>query len=379
MAKQTSAYILAIIFMAFAPILTDAADYLPKNKTEGGNVNVSGNQEYKNLFVGGGNVSINKKILGDLFAAGGSVNMASPIEKDLFAAGGNISISAAVGEDARLAGGNITINSPVGGDLMTAGGTVNISEAATIGGDFWSGAGILNLNSNVRGNAKLAGGEILINSVISGNVEIRADKKLVFGPQSKVLGKIVYRGSSEAVIQDGAQVNQIEFHKIEKTRAASAKRIVSVFLLIKIVALFVAALIALKLFGKSAHSIVSRPHAKPWVNLGIGFLGIIAIPIAALILLLTVLGFLAGLILIFCFILALLFSSIFATLFIGSLAEKWILKKTEINLTWRTAIWGVVISAIINLIPIVGWIVMFIAYLMVFGSFLRESRARLEI
>src|SRR3989344_797819 len=362
MAKQTSAYILAIIFMAFAPILTDAADYLPKNKTEGGNVNVSGNQEYKNLFVGGGNVSINKKILGDLFAAGGSVNIASPVEKDLFAAGGNMTISAAVG-----------------GDLMTAGGTVNIGEAATIGGDFWSGAGILNLNSSVRGNAKLGGGEILINSEISGNVEIRADKKLVFGPKSKVLGEIVYRGSSEAVIQDGAQISQIEFHKIEKTRTASAKRIVSVFLLIKILALFVAALIALKLFGKSAHSIVSRPHTKPWVNLGIGFLGIIAIPIAALILLLTVLGFLAGLILIFCFILALLFSSIFATLFIGSLAEKWILKKTEINLTWRTVIWGVVISAIISLIPIVGWVVMFIAYLMVFGSFLQEARTRLEI
>ncbi|OGF63743.1 hypothetical protein A2Z53_02180 [Candidatus Giovannonibacteria bacterium RIFCSPHIGHO2_02_42_15] len=379
MTKQTLAYILALTLMAFAPILTDAADYLPKNKADGGNVNVAGDKDYKNLFVGGGNVSINKKILGDLFAAGGSVNIASPVEKDLFAAGGNMTISAAVGEDARLAGGNIIINSPVGGDLMTAGGTVNIGEAATIGGDFWSGAGILNLNSSVRGNAKLGGGEILINSEISGNVEIRADKKLVFGPKSKVLGEIVYRGSSEAVIQDGAQISQIEFHKIEKTRTASAKRIVSVFLLIKILALFVAALIALKLFGKSAHSIVSRPHTKPWVNLGIGFLGVIAIPIAALILLLTMLGFLAGLILIFSFVLALLFSSIFATLFIGSLAERWIFKKTEINLTWKTVIWGVVISAIISLIPIVGWIVMFIAYLMVFGSFLQEARTRLEI
>lgn len=382
MAKRTSVFIITLALAIGAPILVGAADYLPKNKDEGGNVTVAGDKEYKNLFVGGANVSINRNILGDLFAAGASINLGSPVEKDLFAAGSNIIITAPVGDDARVAGGNVVISAPVAGDLMVAGGTVNVSQAATVGGDFWAGAGALNLNSNVKGNVKIAGGEILINSEIGGDVEIQVDEKLVFGPQSKILGKVSYWGAKEAVIQDGAEVGQIEFHKRESAKAAAKfnlGRIFGVFLFVKMAALFIVALIALKLFGKTAHSIVSRSYAITWASLGVGFLGLIAIPVAVIILLATVVGFLAGLILLFWFIMALIVSSIFATLFVGSLVERWLLKHTETKLTWKTAIWGVVVGAIITLIPVVGGLAMFAIYLITFGSLLQEVKSRLEI
>lgn len=375
MKKRIWALVIVFSVAALVPVLANAADYLPKDKVDGGNVVVSGEEDYENLFVGGGNVSIDKKIFGDLFVAGGSVNVSSPVEEDLFLAGGNVTVSAEVGGDARLGGGNVSVSAPVKGDLMIGGGTVNISRSAPVGGDFWAGAGAINVNGDIEGNVKIAGGEVFLNGEIGGNVEVWADSRLVFGPQSRVLGNIEYWGVKEAVIQDGAEVGQIEFHQAERKFPGkfNLRPIISIFLVLKMLALFLAALVVMKLCKKSSHDVASRAHKKPWTSLGIGFLGVVAIPVAVVILLATVVGSIIGFLLLVSFITALLFSSVFVVFFVGSLLERWFFKK-QVGITWKTAVWGVVAGAVINIIPIVGWIVMCILYLMVFGSLLQEIK-----
>lgn len=372
--------LLVILSVAGSPFFARAADYLPKEKTDGGNVTVSGDTPYKNLFIGGANVFVNQKILGDLFSGGGSVNIASPVEEDLFAVGGNVIVSAPVGGDARLAGGNVSVNSPIGGDLMIGGGTVNVGSNASIAGDFWTGAGILNLNSNIKGNLKAAGDEILINGEVRGDAEIRSGKKLVFGPNSRVAGKITHWGANEAVVQDGAQISQIQFQKIEKVKTRDGfgfTKVFGVILLVKILALFIGALLLLKFFGRTSYSVVSRPHAKPWASLGVGLLGIVILPVAAIVLMVTAVGLWVGSVLLFVYITILLLASVFTVLFIGTLLERWLFKK-ELNLTWKTAAWGVAVGAVVYFVPIVGCLAIFATYLMVFGSSLQEIKSRLE-
>lgn len=354
-----------------------AADYLPKDKNSGGNVVVGGSEEFKNLYAAGGSVAINKQILGDLFAAGGSINVAGPVEKDLFAAGGNIVIGSPIGEDARITGGNITVNSNINGDLLAAGGTINISGGSQISGDLWIAGGIINLNSPVSGNAKIAGGEILINAPIAGTLEVRADEKLVFGPESQVTGTIKYFGRNEAVILDGAQVGQIDFTRVA-VKKFPAKAAFGVFLFFKIIALFIAGLIVLKLFKRTSAAIVSSASNNFWASLGIGFLGLLVVPIAAILLMATIIGAYAGIVLVAWFVFAVLMGGIFTIFFIGMLLEKWLLKKKENELTWRTILWGVLIGAIISIIPIIGWLATLVIFMSVFGGMLTMLKTRIE-
>src|SRR3989344_3003471 len=111
-----------------------AAEFMAAGKD--GNISIGSSETHRNLYIAGGNVSVNSPISGDLFAAGGGVNITGNVEQDLFAAGGNINVAGNVGGDARVAGGSIVLNNPVGGDLLVAGGNVSLSERAIIGGDL---------------------------------------------------------------------------------------------------------------------------------------------------------------------------------------------------------------------------------------------------
>lgn len=354
-----------------------AADYLPKDKNSGGNVVVGGSEEFRNLYAAGGSVAINKQILGDLFVVGGSVNVTGPIENDLFAAGGNIVIGNPIGEDARIAGGNITINSDIGGDLLAAGGTISIGGGSQISGDLWVAGGIVNLNSPVDGNAKIAGGEIFINAPIAGTLEVRADEKLVFGPESRVAGTIKYFGRNEAVILDGAQIGQLDFTRIAAQKFP-AKTAFGVFLFFKIIALFIAGLIILKLFKKTSAAIIFSASNNFWSSLGIGFLGLLVVPIIAALLMATIIGAYAGVVLAVWFVFAILMGGIFTIFFIGMLIEKWLLKKKEMELTWKTLLWGVLVGAVITIIPIIGWLATLTIFISVFGGMLTIFKTRIE-
>ncbi|MCH7883512.1 hypothetical protein IIA95_03815 [Patescibacteria group bacterium] len=379
MAKKVFFIAFMVLVVVLPLTFLNAAEYLPKDKQSAGNVIVGGSQKYHNLYVAGGSVVINKKILGDLFSAGGSVNVAGEVENDLFAVGGNVSVSSPVGDDARLVGGNLVINAPIGGDVLAAGGTISISEGADIGGDFWAAGGVVNISSAVAGNVKIAGGEIFINGVIGGVVEVRADKKLTFGPQSRVTGPIVYYGRSEAIVQDGAQVGPIEFKSVQKQKWFPIIAGLSIFFFLKLATVLIAGLILLTLFRKTSLAIVSSVYNNFWTNLGVGIVGVFAVPIAATLLMVTVIGVYSGIVLIVWFTAVTLIGGLFAVMLTGAIIETWIKKKKEIQLSWFTVLWGVLAGGLLILIPFVGWLVVLLLYLVTFGAILRATKQKFEM
>lgn len=360
-----------------------AAQYFPKDRESAGTVVVGGSQEFRNLYTAGGSVVVSKQILGDLFVGGGSVTVAGPVEKDLFAAGGSVTVSNPVGENARIAGGNVAINAPIAGDLLVAGGTLSLTENARINGDWWAVGGLINFNGTVAGNAKIRGGEILINGVINGPLEVRAGRKLTFGPQSRVTGHITYSGPAQAVVQDGAQVGQVEFTPMN-TRAATRYAPIALLagigigFFLKLAALLAASLILLKFFRRTLLEIVSSARDQFWQNLGIGFFGMMAIPLAAILLMATLIGMYLGIALGAWFVFAVLMAGAVTVMLGGTLAQAWISKK-EFALSWKTILWGILALAILTLIPFVGWLAIFILYLGSFGALLRTARKQVQV
>ena len=361
-----------------------AAQYFPKDKAGAGAVVVAGPQEFRNLYTGGGSVVIGKQILGDLFVGGGSVTVAAPVEKDLFALGGNVTVANPVGDDARLAGGNVVVNAPVAGDLLLAGGTLSLTENARIGGDWWAAGGVINFNGTVAGSAKVTGGEIFINGTISGPLQVRARKKLTFGPQSRITGPIIYSGPAQAAVQNGAQVGKIEFtpvyakHAATRYTPAALLAGLGILFFLKLAALLAASLILLKLFRRTALEIISSGLDQFWQNLGIGVAGMIAIPLAAILLMATLIGAYVGVVLGVWFAFTLLMAGIATVMLAGALVQKWIAKK-ELALSWKTVLWGILLLAILATIPFIGWLGMTMLYLTAFGTLLRTARHRVEL
>ena len=380
--KKVTLFISIFLLGLFVSSTVFAADYLPKTKEAGENVVVGGEETFEDLYVGGASVSVNQEILGDLFVGAGSINILGEIEEDLVAAGGNVNLVGPVGDDLRLAGGNVNISAPVGGDLLAAGGTLVISDLTEVGGDMWLAGGVINFSGSVDGEARLAGGEIYLNGSIEGPARIYAEK-LTFGPEAVVAGPITYYGKKEAVVLEGAQVGEIDMQEWKGWKNDRAKDVAtSAFwglLILKLLALFITALVLLNLFGEKIDDVVEHSNKRPWAMLGIGLLALIATPIIAIILMTTVIGIYLAILLGALYVFFVAMAGVVTVVYLGHLAEKHLLRMPADRLSWKTILAGVIAGAILALIPVIGWLVLCILFLMVLGAMIRQLRGTIEV
>ena len=120
---------------------------------------------------------------------------------------------------------------------------------------------------------------------------------------------------------------------------------------------------------------MDRAFDRPWLNLGIGFLFAVALPVAGVILLITIVGVYAALILFAWLGLIYLVVSVIAAMFLGATILRW-LKKSE-GLRWTTLVLGAVLLMILKFIPFVGWLACLVIWLIAFGATLRTVKERI--
>lgn len=369
-----------LIFTLVLPMAyISAATFLPENMKDSEAVVVSGDKEYRNLYLAGGTVVVNQKILGDLFSVGSNVHMAGEVEDDLFILGGNITVSNLVSGDARIAGGNISINAPILGDLLVAGGTITTSQISAVTGDLWVLGEVVNINNPVSGNTKIAGGEVYINNTISGDLEVNASRKLTFGPGSEILGNVVYFGEKDPIIEEGAQLGAIERKTIQQKDSNSESVLGFILsLVMKVLTLFVTALVLWKLFSKRLQMTFANYDLslslKFWQTVLIGFLCLIFVPIVSLILLVSMIGVYLGMILFVVYLLTILLSIVLSVFVMSGAVQKFQKRNSDENnstvwdFTWKTILVGALVLGVLSLVPVLGWLVLALIFMSVFGN-----------
>ena len=361
--------VFAVLFVA-QPVL--AAEFIMPGKT--GSTVVS-DEGHHNVYTAGGAVTVTSNVTGDLVAAGGNVLVQGDVEEDLMAGGGTVIVNGKVGGDIRIGGGNVTITAAVGGDVLAGGGTITLANSAQVSGDLVLGGGAVLIDAPIAGDVRIGGGSVNINSRIGGDVIIEADQELVFGSKSVITGKIKYRGIKEAVIEEGAQISEIEFSKLARKGGAKGAVGGIAGAVVWTIGMIIAGLLLLKFFRRRVRTVVDRAFDRPWLNLGIGFLFAVALPVAGVILLITIVGVYAALILFAWLGLIYLVVSVIAAMFLGATILRW-LKKSE-GLRWTTLVLGAVLLMILKFIPFVGWLACLVIWLIAFGATLRTVKERI--
>ncbi len=103
----------------------------------------------------GMSVEVDADTAGDLYAVGGSVAIRGDVGSDLTLTGGTIRThaSSTTGENARISGGSVIIDGPIEGALIASGGEVTLN--APIGGDAFVSAGRIRFGPNARVDGQL--------------------------------------------------------------------------------------------------------------------------------------------------------------------------------------------------------------------------------
>lgn len=122
-------------------------------------------------FLAGSSVAYDGQGTDDLFMAGSNVRGVSAIEGSAHLAGRKVTMKGPVGGDAYLAGMDVALDGAVMGDATLAGYDVRVGA---VGGDLRIAGSFLNIAGPVAGYALIAGNEVRIDGVLEGDVSLAA-------------------------------------------------------------------------------------------------------------------------------------------------------------------------------------------------------------
>lgn len=360
--------VLAVILFGLLPLSSIAAEIKAgENYTSG-----VGEVVTDDLYVAAGMLSIGGNVEGDLVAAGGRAVVGGNITEDLLLVGGDAIVIGNIGEDARVAGGNVTLSGNVGGDLVTAGGNVQVASTSTIEGDVVAGAGVLIIDGIVNGNVKVGSGALIINGQINGDIEAEAEE-VQFGKNAIVAGDVTYKAFTEAKIEEGAQLNgTINFEERERgTVNQQAGEAIFAFIgaawLVKLLMQLAVALVLLWFAPRALSHIATRISEKFSRELLRGFIFLVVTPIAVILLMVSVIGIMLAIPIILLYSAMLIIAKVLAAVVLGEILWKWF-KLSAPAVNWKSIVLGVVVINIVSLVPVLGWIVVFLLFCASLGS-----------
>jgi len=374
--RRCLATALAALACALAPTNIAAQDTPPKGSPAerrfGGD-----------LFIGGASVSVREAVSGDLFAGGGSIDVDSPVAGDAVLAGGRLRIGANVGRNIYAAGGQINVLGKVGGNMRVAGGQVEIAPQAEVAGNVSVTGGHVQLRGTIKGHVQAAGGEILIDGPIAGDV-IATSGELKLGPGARIAGKLRYR-SGQPLAQDPAAQVAGGVEKLlpalgrsgDKSRAETLalgerehERRWSGPVRAWTVGLMLLAALLLWLLPGASANVARTWRAHAGIGLLAGFIVLVCVPVAVLLMLVSIIGIPVALALVAAY-LALLPVAYVATA-IG--AGDWALQRWQpqrgAQVLWRigAACLALVVLALLGWVPVLGWVVALLALLAGLGA-----------
>ncbi len=157
--------------LAFA----QAETFLDGKVRTGDRIAVGGDEVVEgDLYVFGGDVSVDGRITGDLVVFAGQVSINGGVEGDVFAGAGAVDIDGEVGGDVRAGAGQLQIDGSVAEDVFA--GVGRLDAGGTIGGDLVFGAGQVVVPGDVGGDVLGSTGSYSRSGDVSGTEDVTVEE-----------------------------------------------------------------------------------------------------------------------------------------------------------------------------------------------------------
>ena len=324
-------------------------------------------------FAAGARITLKRPVIGDLIAAGGNVDVDGPVNGDAVVAGGNVRLTANIGQSLYATGGQLRIDGKVGRNMRIAGGQVYLGPQAQVGGNISVGGGQVDIDGNVKGYLQAAGGQITINGAIEGDVLASAGV-IELGPESRIGGKLRYTSDKE-LKRDAAAVVQGGIERLPGDEAGSLYGKAGYGIRraagwIWNVGLMVRAAVMVAVFPRFYARVSESIEARFGMSVLVGFIALICVPVAAIILLSTVIGIPLGLLAMGIYLVLLLLGYVSTGIGLGDWALRRFRAAQAERIGWRigAAVLGIFVIALLVRIPWLGGLVALLALLTGLGA-----------
>lgn len=318
-------------------------------------------------------------IAGDYFGAGGALEPGTAVEGDAFIAGGEVALRVPVGGDAVLSGGSINVAERVAGDLYAGGGSVTVDSAVAHNARIVGARVHITRRARIDGKATLAGGAIDVEGVVGRQLsvfgesvnldgEVRGDvtvaaRTLNLGPAARIAGRLTFRGPTPANIDPQAKIGggvqyllfEFEHQKFEPAARAVAWIGAAAFS----GGLFLVGLLGILLLPQITANTAGTVRGRPFSSLGLGFALVVCVPVAAIIVMATLIGIPLGFALLFTYPVLLMLGYLTGVMSVSDSIAGLISRAKTAGRGIRIVLLAVALAGMLLLanVPIAGWIV----------------------
>jgi cytoskeletal protein CcmA (bactofilin family) len=318
------------------------------------------------LMAAGSSVVIAGKVTGDVLAAGQTVRVTGPVGGSVMAAGQDVIVTGDVTGSVRTAGRSVTLGGLVKRNAQAAGQTVVISETADIKKDVHVGGNSFDLDGTIGRLLGIDAHNAAIRGAVGGDLLFEG-QALSLGPAAKVGGNLACRSANKPEIAQGATVAGTVIQLPPRPGGERKRGFSPVGFVVKLLMWFAFGAVGLALLPRIFGAAASAVGVRFWWNLLLGFLVLVAAPIAAIIVMVTVVGLPLGAVALTAWLVALVFSSVPVGAYVGSR----LLRSASPYLALFV---GLLVLALLGLVPYLGFIVKLVTLLVGLAVYTRATK-----
>ncbi len=318
------------------------------------------------LYLFGEVITVSGIVTGDAILFGREVVVDGNIMGSLLVFAETVRIDGNVAGTVRGGANSFSFVGSSGRDLMIMANTITVS--GPVGQDLFAAASNGTITGSVGRDLKSSMNSLIVDGLVGGDIDAVVSE-LVIGPNALVSGKITYTSELEATVNDqaviGGSITRLDPPTTQVTAVSAGRKVWSFSR--PILSLLFVALLMILLFPAVTKGSAAMIGEKPTSSLGTGALIVFVAPIAALILLATVIGIPVSFLSMLLYIVLIYLSRVFAGYFLADLA----FQKFGVDLhPVLKALIGVLVLALIFKIPYIGWLVNLAAVIFGSGAFM---------
>lgn len=377
---MVAAILVSLLGMMVAPVAAHAASMVRSGTT----ISIGKNETVDSTaYLAGSTITVAGTVSGDLYCAGQTVDIIGTVEGDVICAGQTVTISGAVLGNVRVAGQTVTLSGPVARSVTAFGQTVTMTAGAVVNNDITMYGSSLQLGGKVGRDATFGGQNVTVEGTIGRDATV-TDQQLALGGAARIGGSLNYTSNNQVQLASGALVTgQTLRHNPPQPEQRKPRNIFAVH--VAAVAFWFGAFLVLGLIllGLAPRSLRSSSAAMVkqggWALLA-GIVALIMTPIVAIMLMVTIIGIPAGVVLIWLWLTAMVMSFVYSSYVVG----EWVAAQASWKLKWPgvlALLIGLVILTLLMLIPVVGGLFGFLALVwglggqvLMFGNYLKTRK-----
>ncbi len=364
--------------MLCALFLPSAASAAELHKTTGEYVLPSGEEVNNDLIVYGGLIRIEGKVDGDVVAFGQSVRIDGHVTGDVIAFARDVRISGQVDGNVRAFVQSLTIEGQVSKNISSFSDLTELDAKAKIGRNIYLFTSVAALDGSVGRDATIYSGTTRISGTVNGDLQDHGDR-LNIGSSASIGGTAHFKGHHEPDVATGAKLaHPLEVVIISKKPDYLSARYYWHQALLWGSAFLVGLAFILFAPGIVSEAVRSGDHFP--AAFGFGALLLIATPVVAVILCVTLVGIGLGIASLLLYLIGIYSGQCFVGAWLG---EKMLGAGIGTSaLIGRLAL-GLLVIRILRLIPYAGGLIMLLVTIWGFGALIvalyRTARPQMAI